>query len=382
MRNYKTLNNSKLKNKNRNLQKIIIAVTNDLVTDQRVNKIASTLHSEGFEIELIGRKLPNSINLPNLPYKQTRMQLFFKKGFLFYAEYNIRLFIKLLFARFYIVTANDLDTLAACYYASIFRNKKIVYDSHEYFTEVPELLNNKFAKTFWTKLEAHIFPKLKYTSTVCKSIADIYSKKYNVNVKVVRNLPLKKSTALQEAFLKDDNKTLIIYQGAVNIGRGIETMIEAMRYIPNAVFLIIGGGDKEDELRQYVSLNKLNDKVQFTGKLHYTKLHQYTCMADLGISLEENMGLNYYYALPNKIFDYIQASTPIIASDLPEIKNIVETYKVGIVIKDRTPHNIANEINNLLNNKERIARIKENQSIAAELLCWENEKTELLKLYI
>lgn len=362
--------------------KIILAVTNDLVTDQRVNKIAKTLVSNNQEVILVGRLLPNSPELPKEDYKQIRMTLFFKTGTLFYAEYNIRLFLLLLFARFDVITANDLDTLPASYLISVLRRKKLVYDTHEYFTEVPELLENPFAKNVWTRLEQFIFPRLKTVSTVCQSIAEIYESKYKVPVAVIRNVPMMKlSTEKTKKDPEFENKRLIIYQGAVNVGRGIEMMIDTVRLLEDVVFLIIGGGDKLDELKQYVEEKQLTSKVKFTGKLHYSELYKYTLQADLGMSLEENLGLNYYYALPNKLFDYIQASTPVIASDLPEIKRIVADYNIGIIINERSPKALAHKINELFNNPELLNQLKENQAKAAIELCWENESKKVLQLY-
>ncbi|MCF6185522.1 MAG: glycosyltransferase [Bacteroidales bacterium] len=169
-------------------QKIIISVTNDLVADNRVHKVADSLIKFGFEILLVGRKLPGSLHV-NREYKTKRFKLLFNKGAMFYAFYNIRLFFFLLFAKADIFLSNDLDTLPANFIASKIRNKKLVYDSHEYFTEVPELVNRPKIKRIWENTEKRILPKIKFLYTVCNSIADIYNKKYGINMKVVRNIP-------------------------------------------------------------------------------------------------------------------------------------------------------------------------------------------------
>ena len=112
------------------MKRIVISVTNDLVTDRRIEKVCITLQKLNYEITLIGRKLPDSLPISR-NYKTIRMNLLFKKGFLFYAEYNIRLFLKLLFIKKEVLLANDLDTLSANYFVSKIQNKKMVYDSHE-----------------------------------------------------------------------------------------------------------------------------------------------------------------------------------------------------------------------------------------------------------
>jgi len=363
-------------------QKAILIVTNDLVTDQRVNKIASTLTNNGFDVLLLGRYLKPKSDYKNDEFPTKRFSLFFNKGMLFYAEFNIRLFFFLLFAKADVFTSNDLDTLLGTYLANIFRRKRLVYDSHEYFTEVPELLENKTAKKVWTAIEKHIVPKLKHASTVCKSIADIYSDKYGVDFKVVRNVPMPKPVA--QTINKEEiakGKKVIIYQGAVNVGRGIELIIDSMSYTENWIFLIVGGGDKEKELRNYVDKKGLTDKVVFTGRLHFTELWNYTNIADVGISLEENLGLNYYYALPNKLFDYIQAYVPILSSDLPEIQRIVQEYGLGRVIEKRDAEYIAQLLDTEFVNGVNITKWKENLKNASQELTWENEERILISLY-
>src|SRR6478735_10941986 len=118
-------------------KKIIVSVSNDLSTDQRVKKVCAYLHANGFEVVLLGRKLKNSLEITDRPYKTKRFNLWFNKGALFYANLNIRLFFYLLFHKSDWLLANDLDTLPANYYA---RGKRVlVYDTHEIFCEVPEL---------------------------------------------------------------------------------------------------------------------------------------------------------------------------------------------------------------------------------------------------
>jgi len=349
---------------------IIIAVTNDLVTDRRVAKIAETLYNTGHSITLVGRILPQSTSI-NRTYKTKRFKLMFNKGALFYANYNIRLFFYLLFRKFDIVLSNDLDTLLASYIAAKIRNKKIIYDSHEYFTEVPELINRKFQQNTWKFIERLILPKLKYTYTVSQSIADEYNKKYGTNFKVIRNLPEKS----KPVNIKKQNA--IIYQGALNIGRGIELMIKIMQYLPDYKLWIAGTGDIDDKLKKLTADLNLNERVMFFGRIDPEKLYNYTYAAKLGLSFEEDLGKNYRFALPNKLFDYIQARIPALISDLPEMKRIVAEYKTGEILKSRKPEDIALQVSNMLNNKNKYSSFVKNCNIAANQLCWENEKIKL-----
>jgi len=361
------------------LQKVIVSVTNDLNTDQRLHKVCTTLSKSGFDVLLIGRELPKSLPLQR-DYKTHRIKLLFNKGFLFYVEYNIRLFFYLIFKKKDILLSNDLDTLLANYLVSKFQNKKLVYDSHELFTEVPELVHRPKIQKVWLKLEKRILPKLKNTYTVCQSIADYYNNKYKTDFKVVRNLPVF-INKLEDLMSKTKEQRLktIIYQGALNKGRGLELMIETMQYIENCKFIIVGNGDIYKELKALVKNKKLSDKVEFLGRKTPKELRKITPTTNLGISIEEDLGLNYRYALPNKLFDYIHANIPVLVSNLPEMKQIVLDYKVGEVIQNRNPKLLAKQINNIL--KKDISHFKENLKIAKFDLQWVNEEKVIKSIF-
>jgi glycosyltransferase involved in cell wall biosynthesis len=357
------------------LKRIIVSVTNDLYTDQRVSKVCNSLDNAGYDILLIGRKLKNSKQL-NRNYKTKRIKLLFNKSALFYIEYNIRLFFILLFSKKDILLSNDLDTLLANYLVRFFQNKKLVYDSHELFSEIPEIIHRPFVKKCWTNLEKWILPKLQNNYTVCNSIANYYNDKYKTNFETIINLPNKKNSKLGEFPFNITNKKIIIYQGAVNIGRGLELMLETMKYLNNSVFIIIGDGDILSNLKKEVAEKKLNDKVYFLGKVSPTKLQTLTPLANLGLSIEEDLGLNYRFALPNKIFDYIQAEVPILVSDLPEMRKVVLDYNVGSIIENRNPKKLANQIEKILE-KDFLTKLQ----IAKSELIWENQEEKLLSIF-
>ena len=367
------------------MKKVLISVTNDLVSDQRVHKVAISLQIAGFNVVLIGRKLESSPNLSKRSYETKRLNLFFTKGPLFYFEYNLRLFFFLITNNFDILLSNDLDTLLANFLAGKIKNKPLVYDSHEYFTEVPELIGREVAKSVWETIERFILPKVKYSYTVCNSIADIYNRKYNINMKVVRNIPLCEERSIENTALLREKK-IIIYQGAVNKGRGIDSVIMAMHHVNNAEFWIIGSGDEFDKIKELIRIENLSDKVIMHGKVPFERLFEFTKQASVGISLEENLGLNYYYALPNKLFDYIQAGVPVIGSPLPEIVAIINKYDVGLIAEESNvaqsySHFIASQLNTMLGNVELREKWAVNLQKAAKELCWENEEKILLEIF-
>jgi glycosyltransferase involved in cell wall biosynthesis len=357
------------------LKRVIVSVTNDISTDQRVAKVCATLMQNNFEVLLIGRKLKSSIPLKRA-FKTKRFNLLFNAGFLFYAEYNFRLFCYLLFTKKDILLANDLDTLLPNYLISKLQNKKIVFDSHELFPEIPELVHRPKVKKVWLALEKHILPKLKNNYTVCNSIAEFYKNKYHSNFTTIKNLPNKKPIEKGVFPFNTDNKKIILYQGALNVGRGIELMIETMHFLQNHLLVLIGSGDISKSLKNKVSEENLNDKVFFLGKINPETLHKLTPLADLGLSLEEDLGLNYRFALPNKIFDYIQGEVPILVSNLPEMSKVISAYKVGEIVKNRTPEKLAKQIKEVLE-KEYTKELK----LAKTVLIWEQQEEKLIAIF-
>ncbi|UCE93524.1 MAG: glycosyltransferase [Flavobacteriaceae bacterium] len=355
------------------MNRVIISASNDLTTDQRIHRTCECFNEMGFEILLIGRIINNKAPLDK-PFKIKRFSLFFKRGFLFYADLNIRLFWKLLFSRKQLLFSNDLDTLLPNFLVSRLTATPLIYDSHELFTEVPELISRNHVRSFWLKLEKLIFPKLKNIITVNKKIADYYTSKYRVPVKVIRNVPVpieKKGYTAPEINLGPKR---IIYQGALNLGRGVELMIDAMQFLPEYQFLIAGDGDIADHLKHRVHDLGLEDRIIFKGKLKPEELRELTKQSDVGLSLEEDLGLNYRYCLPNKVFDYIHGGIPVIVTDLPLLKNLVSSYKIGEVLKNRDPNELAAAIERVVKNKNSFKKYLE---YAANQLNWNKEKIKL-----
>jgi glycosyltransferase involved in cell wall biosynthesis len=361
---------------------IILAVTNDIVTDQRLIRTIHTLHKMQAHICVIGRSYKGKKYFADTHFKAIRMSLLFNNGPLFYAEYNVRVFLRLLAMKADVLVSNDLDTLPAVYLASKIKNTVVVYDSHEYFTEVPELKHRRLIRRIWEKIESWILPHIRFSSTVSPPIADAFLKKYHIHMEVIRNLPFRKQAQAKPSFqLRRYTEKIIIYQGALNMGRGLEMAIEAMQFTENMQLVIVGQGDVETKLKDLTRSLGLTQKVTFTGRISPDKLSDYTVQADLGISLEEDLGLNYRYALPNKVFDYIQAGVPVLVSDLPEVKSLVLQYGAGAVNYTKTPSELGALFGQLLGDEAKIKAWKLNLEKAAAELCWENEEQKLVNLY-
>lgn len=372
------------------------------MTDQRVHKVALTLHEEGHKVVLVGRKKSNSSDLEPRPYKTKRFTLLFEKGILFYANYNLRLFFYLLFTRFDMLLSNDLDTLLPNFLVSKIKKKRLVYDTHEYFTGVPELINRHFIRNVWKSLENYIFPKLETIYTVNDSIARLYGEEYSKNIAVVRNLPMKtaqKNIEFEFGFieasysetavvlnliyeaLKLENRKIIIYQGAVNKDRGLEEMIEAMQYVENALLLIIGTGDLYKKLKNDLKKLDYSHKIVLPGPIPMQYLSNFTKLATIGISIEKPTNINYKYASPNKVVDYIHAGVPVLASKLVEVEKLLQNYQVGGFIDNHSPTHIAARVNEMIANESKLKKWRNNCKKAAEELNWEKEKKILKEIF-
>ena len=361
----------------------IVCVSNDLSTDQRVHKTCITLQKCGYWVIETGRLLPESMPLER-PYFTLRKKLWFRNGPQFYAEFNIRLFLYLMSANVDLIFANDLDTLPAAYLAAKLRNKRLIYDTHEYFTETPELVNRPFIQFIWKKLEDFIFPKLTDILTVNASIAKLYGDKYNKLVYVSRNIPPtftpERLRTRKELDLPENKKILILQGTGINVQRGAEEIMLAMQYLENIVLLIIGSGDVLPILKKMMEQYKLQEKVIFKPKMSFTELRQYTMNSDLGLAIDKDTNLNYHFSLPNKLFDYIHSGIPTLSSGLVELRQIIDQYDIGYYIQNHDPKHIAQVIESIFSDETRYNIVKQNTQKAKKELCWENEEKVLMGL--
>ncbi len=357
------------------MKRIVFTVTNDLSFDQRMQRICTSLVKAGYEVLLIGRRLKNSLPLKQESFRQKRLRCFFNKKFLFYTEYNLRLFFYLLFIRMDAMCAVDLDTILPCLFVSSLRNKKRIYDAHELFTEMKEVITRPGIKKMWLRIEKYAVPKFAKGYTVSLSIADELKRRYNVSYAVIRNLPLHRP--LVKAIAKEK---IILYQGAVNEARGLENLIEAMQQV-NATLHIYGDGNIYREIKALVSQTKQEHKIFLKGKVLPEELQAITGQAYIGINLVEPLGLNQLYSLSNKFFDYVEAGIPQLTMNFPEYKKINELFHVAVLADTVETNEIAEKLNLMLSDPVLYERIKNNCLHAREVLHWEEEERKLVSFY-
>ncbi len=365
-------------------RKIITSVINNYQGDQRVQKVCNSLQKFGFDVEVVATNLRGNPKL-NFPYKIHTLNLNAQSGMKMYGDFNWKLYRKLLniTQKDDVLLANDLDALLPNYIVSKIKGCELVFDSHEIFSEVPTLYNRPMRKKIWKTMERFIVPKIKHFYTVSDGYADWFEKEYKIRPEIIRNVPQLNPNSDTELKVNlpeiSSNEKILIYQGVLNFSRGIDKMIEAMQYLENTQLWIIGIGPKKAEFEKLTNELNLIEKVKFIGQVSPSQLKLITPKADLGLSLEEDYGISYRYALPNKIFDYIHAGVPILGTFLPEIQHTIEEFQIGKTIKNHEPKHIAEKIQEML--VEGKSPYAEKLKNAAEVFNWANEEKKLEKIF-
>ena len=354
---------------------ILFTVTTDLTYDQRMIRICTSLANEGYSVILVGRKMKLSLPLTKEPFKQKRISCIFDKGKLFYIEYNIRIFFFLLFTRMDCICAIDLDTILPCYFISKIKKIKRVYDAHELFCEMKEIVTRPFIHKIWKKIEMFCVPKFNNGYTVNQPIAIEFEKMYGVKYEVIRNIAL-----MRPVVKLPKTEKFILYQGAVNEGRCFETLIPAMQDV-NSKLVICGDGNFMVQTQQLVKKYNIENKVIFKGKITPAELRTITQQAYIGITLFDDKGLSNYYSLANRFFDYIHAGIPQLCVNYPVYKSINDEQPIALLVTDTSSENLALQLNKLLNNETLYKELKNNCIKAREILNWQTEEKKLIKFY-
>ncbi len=357
------------------MKRLYFTVTNDLTYDQRMHRICGSLSAAGYEVVLVGRKRKNSLPLRDKNFNQHRLPCWFDRGKRFYIEYNIRLFFYLLFKKMDGICAIDLDTILPVLYISRLKKIPRVYDAHELFTELKEVISRPYIHQFWLGVEQKAVPKFKWGYTVSESIAEEFHRRYKVEYRAIRNVPV-----LQMDINPVAAEKVIVYVGAVNEARGFEYLVPAMQWV-NAKLLICGDGNFMEPLKKLISDFKLQDKVELTGMLSPEALLTIAKTAYIGVAVPEKEGLNQYLALPNKFFDYIHAGLPQLTVDYPEYRKLNKKWEVAVLISDLAPKRIADALNNLLDDTVVYDRLRKNCLKARESLNWQEEEKKLIAFY-
>ena len=380
-------------------KRLFFTVTNDLVFDQRMIRICSSLAREGYDVTLVGRVLRNSPTLSPHPFRQLRLKTWSRKGKAFYFEYNLRLFLFLFFRKMDGLCAIDLDTILPCYAVSRLRAIPRIYDAHELFCEMQEVVSRPRIYKIWKRIERWCVPRFPQGYTVNGLIAEEFRRLYGVDYAVIRNMPPlvmdspappvapddpgNTAKSPSDAAVREDglpSGRFLLYQGAVGEGRCFETLIPAMKMV-DAPLLICGDGNFMQQARQLVRDNGLEGKVIFKGMLRPEELRRITPRAYIGITLFDRTGISNYYSLANRWFDYMHAGVPQIAVGYPAYREINNSYPIAVLIDEPGIREISEALNRLLNNSQLYQTLLANCRHARLRYNWQEEEQKLALLY-
>ncbi|PPK86417.1 glycosyltransferase involved in cell wall biosynthesis [Neolewinella xylanilytica] len=355
--------------------RIVCLVTNDLSHDQRMDRICSSLQAAGHAVTLVGRWLPESPPLPEKTYRQHRVRCRYNVGKRFYGEINWRLWRTVRNWDYDVICAVDLDSLLA---GTLLHRPgtKLVYDAHEWFSETPEVAPRPLIRGTWRGLGRALVPRTDARYTVGPELAKMLETDYGVAFDTVRNVPRR-----GQYLNKENTGGVILYQGMLNPGRGLEVAIGAMQFLPDHALWIVGSGPERARLEELAAGMGIVDRVRFVGFQPPEKLPEFTLQAWLGINLLRADSQSYYYSLANKSLDYIQAHLPSIQMDYPEYRALHDRYQCFSLLPELSAPALAAQIRALAENPEAYRQLQTNCRLAAEELCWEREEAKLLAIY-
>jgi len=266
----------------------------------------------------------------------------------------------------------------------------IIYDSHE-FEIGRNAKRNKIQTALIKYWERFLIRRCAFTITVCDSIADELQKIHKLKERplVVRSVPEqwntdssvceeKRTWLLREFGGKITN--LALYHGNIRKGAGLPRTFEIIKHRETLALVLMGAVSEKDRDNLQKLANDLGiaERIRFLPPVEQRDIWQYSGAADFEIMLIEPVVKSYYFALPNKFFEAVQSETPVITSNLPEMKRLVEKYDIGFSCNPEDIEEILHSIDLLCEDKALHAHFKENIKTAKKELCWENEKNILI----
>jgi glycosyltransferase involved in cell wall biosynthesis len=269
------------------------------------------------------------------------------------------------------------------------KHARIYYNSREIYAFIGGLRNRPHLQSLIRYIEKLFITKVDLVLTTGWMDSDYLEKSYGLNnTLVIRNIPAYQAPTNKVDFRKvyelNENTVILLYQGVLLEGRGVPNILRSMTKLPDTVLIVVGDGEQKKNFINLAETLGVRDRVIFTGMISQNELINYTTGADIGLVLIENISLSYYYALPNKLFEYIMAGLPLLSSDLPQMKEIIEKYNVGESINIENDETIVNVIRKWIKDPDLLALYRKNCHSAALELNWQEEykrvRTTLLSL--
>ena len=366
---------------------ICMVAFSDLHFDYRIYREATSLHNAGHQITIIAAAFHSAplegwddFDIQLIPTDRSRS---LRK---LYPQFWHRAFPLLLAAKADAYHAHDLDALWPTVRVARRLERPLVYDSHEFWIEQSSLVDRPLIRFFWSMLERRLIGQVDRVITVSASIAQELKARYALEeVLVLRNLPLFReridSDLIRQTLDLPADRPIVLYQGGFLTDNGLSEQIEAAAAFDRAALVLIGDGPNEAALREQVRAGGLEERVYFIPRVPFHQLHNYTCSADVGLCLIKGSGKSFYYSLPNKLFEYMMAGLPVLASDFPEMQQIVDETAAGATADPADVGVIREQIAALLADPTRREANRRAGLAAAQRYNWEREADQLTDLY-
>ena len=379
---------------------VCMVVYSSFVNDARIIREAKTLVKSGYVVSVFALHQEGLAKNEEMHgFEVNRISLTFRKlpeynifQILKYFEFVVRCYFRTRKRNISICHCHNLEALLIGYLIVKSSRCKLIYDSHELWGDPQYIFFTrpsypKFVFSIQKRLEHFIMRRAHAIITVSDSIGEFIARENKVEkpyvIRNVHNLVnVRKLNKIREKIgMIDDKRKIILYQGELRRGRGLENLIVSMRRVDHAVLVMLGDGAIKKELEELATRQMIEDRTFFMNEVSSEEVLSYTCSADVGIMPVEKVSLSYYYCLPNKLFEYLMAELPVAVSNFPEMARIVKKHKVGEVFDPAKPQDISRAINSLLNNEDRYQGCRSNTKKVNQIYNWENEEKKLLELY-
>jgi glycosyltransferase involved in cell wall biosynthesis len=384
------------------MKKVLILVLNSFTHDSRVLRQTRALSQAGYKptvFALHESDLPIQEDQPN--YRLRRFRLVTRPWskhnliqLIKYAECVCRMTLAGVRLKPEVVHANDIDTLPIGYFVAKLIRAKLVYDSHELWSD-PAHRNSLQPWIFdvGVRMEKYLARRADAVMTPSPSYAHQMAKTMNIappivvrNVPVARSLdsPVEGRESLHDKLGAAHDVPIVLHLGQIGRGRGLETIFLAMAEVQApAILVLLGEGQPKDLdlLKTQARTLGITDRICFVPPVASDEVCRLCADATIGVTMIESICLSYNLTLPNKIFEYLQAGLPVVVSNIPEMAGIVKNYGVGETVPEGNASKLGNTLNRLLNSPETLARYRENAVSAARQLNWEKEQHVFLNVY-
>lgn len=265
-----------------------------------------------------------------------------------------------------------------------------VYDAHELECHRSGRIHTTIYGKLLRKTVKFLLKKANGVICASSARADVMLNEYGITQRptVIMNVTPQEGILRGPDAVSPFNKEIadlkiVVYQGVVTPGRGLDVLVESLKHLPqNVHLLVVGDGAAMKAMEDIAISNSNQHRLCMVGRVPFEQVESYMRLAHVGVVIYQNTCLNNYLCAPNKIFDYCSVGVPVVGSDFPEIKQIINEFEVGDVFDPDSPESIASAIMKVLESNKKHALMKENAIKVKNSINWEQQQDRLKDLYI